>query len=158
MRGADETMSRANLRRRLRWLWLSGTLLWVIGFAGVIYDAYQEPHDLWLFLDQADARYDHCWPKASAPESITARRDVELNPNQYWYEAPWHGPEPSWVTASRIRRVATCVRTFKRLHQTTNRTDVLVQGIVTMVGVPALVFAAGWLFFGFTSYPKGGDK
>jgi len=152
-------MTRADLRRRLYWLWLGGTLLWVIGFVGVIYNAYQEPYDLWLFVDQADTRYDHCWPKRSPPESVAARRDVQINPDQYWYEAPWPGPEPSWVTASRIRRVATCVRTFKRIHQTTNRIDVLAQGIVTLVAMPALVFVAGWLFFGFISIPKqGGDK
>ena len=141
------------LGRTLLRLWLVGTSLWIIGCSVVIYNAYRGPYDLWLFLDPADAQYRPCWPKTAGPEPAgaapPARRDVELNPDQLWYEAPWQH-------TARIRRVATCYRALNRIHQTTTRLDVLKQGVVTIVAVPALVLAAGALLL--TSYPRRSNE
>jgi hypothetical protein len=136
--------------RTLCRLWIVGTSLWIIGYTVVIYNAYQDPYDLWLILDPTDERYSECWPEAprSAPTSQRASsRNLELNLDQLWLQEPWQ-------IAARIRRVATCYRVINRIHHTTSRFDVLKQGGLTMVAVPMLVFFAGWLFLSFISDPR----
>jgi hypothetical protein len=119
--------------RKLFRLWLVGTSLWIIGCSVVIYNAYQEPYDIWLFLDPEDEQYRECWPKAAPTDSSLAQH------------------------AARVHRVATCYRVLNRMRQTTTRFDVLKQGIVTIVAVPALVLAAGSLLLSFTAYPRRSD-
>ena len=109
------------LGRRLLQLWLVGASLWIVGWSAVIYNAYQEPYDLWLLLDPEDDRYRQCWPKG---------------PDRY--EAPTQ-------TTARIRRVAMCYRALNRISQTTSRLTVLKQGAVTILAGPALVLAASAL-------------
>jgi hypothetical protein len=138
------------VRRTLCRLCIVGTSLWIISYSVVIYNAYREPYDLWLILDPADVKYSECWPKVPRTHSIArqpASRDVELDPDQLWYEAPWEG-------AARIRRVATCYRAINRSHHTTTGLDVLKQGGLTMIAVPVLVLGAGWLLLSFISDPR----
>jgi hypothetical protein len=119
------------LKRTLFQLWLVGTSLWVVACSVVIYDAYQEPYDLWLIVDPEDDRYHQCWPKpAPAADSSVA------------------------VRSAHIQRVATCYRGLNRMRQTITRFDVLKQGIVTIGAVPVLVLEAGLLFLSFTGYPR----
>jgi hypothetical protein len=119
--------------RKLFRLWLVGTSLWIIGCSFVIYNAYQEPYDIWLFLDPEDEQYRQCWPQTAPTESSVAQH------------------------AARVQRVATCYRVLNRIRQTTTRFDVLKQGIVTIVAVPALVLGAGSLLLSFTSYRRRSD-
>jgi hypothetical protein len=141
-------------RRTFFWLWIAGTLLWTVTCSVVIYHAYGEPHDLWLMLDRADVKYSECWPKTSGPDLIAqqpARRNFGLFPDQPWFETRRQ-------EAERLRQVTACYREFNRAHQLTTRYAVLKQGVLTMIGVPLLVFFTGWLLLSFTSYPRKNDK
>jgi hypothetical protein len=130
--------------RTLCRLWVVGTLLWIASCSVVIYQAYREPHDLWLILDPADVDYAECWLNVSRQP---ARRNVGLSAEQPGSAAP--GEE-----AARIRRVAACYRAINQIDQTTTRRNVLTQGALTTIAVPLLVFVLGWLLLSFTSYPQ----